>query len=108
MLKQEGIIKISVDLMEFIQEIMYLKKTGWGVYVNFDEYADVGTPWIALYCKNDEIIYFDSFGVEYAPKEIEKFIRHKKQKICGYFCIEFIDLVLAGKTYIFSVWFWKI
>ena len=33
MLKQEGIIKISVDLMEFIQEIMYLKKTGWGVYV---------------------------------------------------------------------------
>ena len=80
MLKQEGIIKISVDLMEFIQEIMYLKKTGWGVYVNFDEYADVGTPWIALYCKNDEIIYFNSFGGEYVPKEIEKFIRHKNKK----------------------------
>ena len=36
-----------------------------GAYViNLDEYADVGTQWIALYVKNDEVIYFDSFGVE--------------------------------------------
>ena len=38
--------------------------------INLDEYADVGTRWIALYVKNIEIIYFDSFGVEYVPKEI--------------------------------------
>ena len=92
MLKQEGIIKISVDLMEFIQEIMYLKKQD-GVYMlNFDEYADVGTPWIALYCKNDEIIYFDSFGVEYAPKEIEKFIRHKNKKYVDTFALNSLIL----------------
>ena len=24
---------------------------------------------IALYCKNYEIVYFDSFGVEHVPKE---------------------------------------
>ena len=35
-----------------------------GAYViNLDEYEDVGTHWIALYVKNNEVIYFDSFGV---------------------------------------------
>ena len=42
-----------------------------GAYlVNLDEYKNIGTHWIALYAKNNEIIYFDSFGVEYIPKEI--------------------------------------
>ena len=35
-----------------------------GAYViNLDEYADVGTNCIALYVKNNEVIYFDSFGL---------------------------------------------
>ena len=52
-----------------------------GAYItNFDEYADVGTHWIALYCEQSEIIYFDSFGVEHVPKEVEKFIGHKNIK----------------------------
>ena len=52
-----------------------------GAYItNFDEYADVGTHWIALYCEQSEIIYFDSFGVEHVPKEVEKFIGHKNVK----------------------------
>ena len=29
--------------------------------INLDEYADVGTHWIALYVENIEIIYFNSF-----------------------------------------------
>ena len=42
-----------------------------GTYIiNFDEYADIGTHWIALFCKKNEIVYFDSFGVEYIPEEI--------------------------------------
>ena len=62
-------------------------------------------------CKNIEIIYFDSFRVEHVPKEIEKFIGHKNRTnifriqannsiMCGYFCIRFIDFMLAGKTLI--------
>ena len=52
-----------------------------GSYViNLDEYADVGTYWIPLICKNNEIVYFISFGVEHVPKEIEKFVRHKNIK----------------------------
>ena len=52
-----------------------------GEYViNLDEYADVGTHWIALYVKNNEVIYFDSFGVEHVSTEIKRFIGHKNIK----------------------------
>ena len=41
-----------------------------GAYIiNLDEYADVGTQWIALYVKNDEITYFNSFGVSISLKK---------------------------------------
>ena len=86
------------------------KKIKDGAYViNFDEYADVGTHWIALFCQRSEIIYFDSFGVEYVPEEILKFIGIKSIKanifrvqasnsiMYRYFCIGFIDFMLAGK-----------
>ena len=49
-----------------------------GYYViNLNEHEDVGTHWIALFCRKNEIVYFDSFGVEHVPKETEKFIGHK-------------------------------
>ena len=48
------------------------KKIKYGTYViNLDEHADVGTRWIALYGKNIEIIYFDSFGVECVPEKMK-------------------------------------
>ena len=77
--------------------------------INLDEYADAGTHWIAFFCKRNEIIYFDSFGVEYIPEEIKEFIGNKNIKanifrvqennsiMCGYFCIGFIDFMLAGE-----------
>ena len=64
---------------------------------------------IALFCKRYEVVYFDRFGVEYVPEEIKKFIGNKNIKanifrlqannsvMCGYFCIRFIDFMLAGK-----------
>ena len=49
-----------------------------GAYViNLDEYKDVGTPWIALFCNRNEIVCFDSFDVEHVPKEIKEFIGNK-------------------------------
>ena len=84
-----------------------------GAYViNLDEYPDVAIHWIALYPKNNEVIYFDSFGVEHVPKEIKRFIGHKDIKtnifriqahnsIMGdYFCTGFIDFMFANKTLI--------
>ena len=49
------------------------------------------------------------FGVEHVPEEIKKFVGNKNivtiifrvqannSVICGYFCIGFIDFMLAGK-----------
>ena len=45
--------------------------------INLDEYEDVGTHWIALFCNKSEIVYFDSFGVEHVPEEINEFVRNK-------------------------------
>ena len=45
--------------------------------INLDEYADVGTHWVALFCNRIEIVYFDSFGIENVPEEIKKFVDKK-------------------------------
>ena len=78
--------------------------------MNLDEYSNIGTHWVALYVHNKGVTYFDSFGVEHIPKEIKAFIGHSlsiKTNIfriqaydsimCGYFCIGFIDFMLAAK-----------
>ena len=42
-----------------------LPKINDGAYIiNLDEYSDIGTHWIALYVQNNNVTYFDSFGVE--------------------------------------------
>ena len=52
-----------------------IKKIKDGAYIiNLDAYANVGTHWIALFCKKNEIVYFNSFGVEQIPEEIKEFI----------------------------------
>ena len=54
------------------------KKIKDGAYViNLDEYAEIGTHWIALFCRRSGIVYFDSFGVEHVPEETKEFIRNK-------------------------------
>ena len=104
---------MNLDLIVFILEINLPKIIKNGAYViNLDEYADVGTYWISFYVKNNEVIYFDSFGVEHVPEEIIKFIGNKDIKtnvfriqaynsiMSGYFCIKFIDFMFANKTLI--------
>ena len=75
--------------------------------INLDEYADVGTHWIALFFNRSEFVYFDSFDVEHPPEEIKEFVGNKSiiAKIfrvqanisVKYFCIQFIDFMLEGK-----------
>ena len=79
--------------------------------INLDEYSDIVTYWVALYVHNDDVTYFDSFGVKHIPKEINAFINRSLSIttnifriqaydliMCRYFCIGFIDFMLAGKT----------
>ena len=64
-----------------------------------------------MYIHSNEVTYFDSFGVEHNPKEIKGFIDRSlsittnifrmqayDSIMCGYFCIDFIDFMIAGKT----------
>ena len=58
---------------------------------------------------NDDVTDFDRSGVEHIPKGIRTFVNNKNIKrnsfriqaydsiMCGYFCIGFIDFMLAGK-----------
>ena len=98
-----------------------------GAYIiNLDEYENTSMHWTALFVKTNEVIYFDSFGIEHIPKEINELIGNKQssstkarnQKIkanifriqaynsimCGYFCIEFIKYMLKGKTLIIRLY----
>ena len=73
-----------------------------GAYViNLDEYENTGTYWIALFVKPKY--------TEHIPKEINKFIHNDIKSnifilqaydsiMCGYYCIEFINYMLKGKT----------
>ena len=59
--------------MELFQETTSLKKAKDGTYViNLDEYADVGTHWIALFYNRNETVFFYIFGVEHVSEEIKE------------------------------------
>ena len=78
--------------------------------INLDEYESMGTLWIVLYVNAKNVTYFDSFEVKHISKQIKKFIGNKNittniyriqaydSKMCGYFCIGFIDFMLKGKS----------
>ena len=71
---------------------------------------------IGLFCiyKKNDIIHFESFGVEHIPKEIIKFISSTSpikniitnifriqayhSIMCGYFCIGFINFMFKDKS----------
>ena len=46
--------------------------------INFDQYKSIGSNWKAMNANGSNVIYFDSFEVEYIPKEVNKFIGNKK------------------------------
>ena len=62
-----------------------------------------------MYVQNNDFTYFDSFGVQYISIEIRTFTGNKNIKtnilriqahdsiMWGYFCIGFIDFMLARK-----------
>ena len=90
-----------------------LAKIKDGTYlINLDDFKSIGTHWLALYVKGNNIIYFDSFGIEHISKVIKRFIENKNiitnicrmQSCdlisCEYFWIGFIHLMLKGKSFI--------
>ena len=90
------------NLPHKIKDVLYV--------INLDEQSDIGTHWIDFYALNNNVTYFDNLGVEHIPKEIKKSVNKSivvtnifriqtyDSVMCGYFCIGFIDFMIAGKT----------
>ena len=70
--------------------------------INLDEYENTGMHWVSLFVKANKDFFI--------PKEINKLIGNNNIEsnifriqaydsiMCGYFCIEFINYMLKGKT----------
>ena len=88
-----------------------LPKLKNGAYViNLDHSENTLKQWVVIFVKSNEVIYFDSFGVEYIPKEIMKKTEHSSlgnkniktsifkiqdnSIMCGYFCILLLNICL--------------
>ena len=82
-----------------------------GAYVlNLNDKNSKGTHWFSLFADRSTAVYFDSFGIEYIPQEVlnkikDKSITHNifsiqgnESIMCGFYCITFIEYMLAGKT----------
>ena len=94
----------------YSRDNLFNKVKDWAFAINLEEHFDIGTLWIALYALNNNVIYFESFGIEHIPKEIKHFIDNKNTEtniykiqasdsvMCGCFCIRFINFMLKGKS----------
>ena len=79
--------------------------------MSFEGYNSTETDWIALYL-NVNVTYFDSFVVEYIPKEIKNLIRNKNvvknnyviqandSIMYRYFCIGFFDFMIKNRSFL--------
>ena len=74
------------------------------------------THWVSLFINKNKALYVDSFGLEYNPQEVlsktkDKSITHifriqdDDSIMCGFFCITFIEYMLAEKNFVRLYWF---
>ena len=47
-----------------------LSKTKDGAFIKNLEYESIATHWIVLYVNDNNLTYFESFGIKHIPKEI--------------------------------------
>ena len=89
----------------------YLPKIKDGVYViNLDNKNSKVTHLLSSFINRNTAVYFDSFGIEYVTQEVLNKIRDKsiirnifriqdnESAMCGFYCINFIEYMLAAKT----------
>jgi hypothetical protein len=115
---------VSPELCRFsLREQRDKGKTKFGLVINLDVSTGSGTHWVSLYfdVENRYMIYFDSAGEAYIPKEISDFmdkvktqaaemgiklaVYHNCKKVhqqsgseCGMYALFFIITQLTGKT----------
>ena len=75
--------------------------------VNLDDSSGRGTHHVALSNFNDNLLYFDNFGVA-PPEEMLKLgeviynvyrVQHMDSNLCGLFCLDFIECARGFHSY---------
>ena len=82
-----------------------------GVYIiNLNDQESKVTHWFFLFINRNTSVHFDSFGIEYISQEVLNKIEDKSITknifrikcndctMCGFYCIAFIEYLIAGKT----------
>ena len=75
-------------------------------FIKISDKQSKGTHWFSIIIDRNTAVYFDCFGIEYLPKDvlykfIDKSMTHNIFRIqsgCGFYCIAFIEYMIAGKT----------
>ena len=69
-----------------------------------------GTLWVSLFIDRNTALYFHSFGIKCIPQEVlnknkNKSVTHNELRIqdedcimCGFYCIAFIEYMIAERT----------
>ena len=95
--------------MRFLRKILPRIKDGLYV-INLNDKNSEGTHWVSLFIDRNLAVYFNSFEIEYILLEVINKIRDKsiihnifriqdnESIMFGFYCIAFIEYVLARKT----------
>lgn len=94
-----------------------LLKNKQSIVINLDDSEGLGTHWVSLVKKNNQLFYYDPFGVEYIDPDILNFIKkHKNNKAflsteqnqnmlsvkCGYYCLACINSCVGKQNLSFQ------
>ena len=89
-------------------EVLIIKDVAY--VINFDGNKRKGTRWVSLFIGKNTAMYFDSFRIEYIRQGVLGLIKGKSimhnifriqdddYVMCGFYCIAFIEFMVAGKT----------
>ena len=86
--------------------IVYLEQKMQHI-ISFNDKQSKRTHWVSLFIEKNAGVYFDSFRIEYITQEVieDESITHNVFRIqsddsfmCGFYCITFIEYMIAGKT----------
>ena len=100
----------SLDLMAFFKEIIYLEEKDGAYVINLDNTNSKRPHKVSLFINKNTAVYFDSLGIEYILQEVLNKIKDKSISLnifriqdnesimCGFYCIAFIEYMLAVKT----------
>ena len=84
--------------------------------INLDDKNSKGTHWVSLFIDRNAAVYFDLFGIEYISPEVLNnigdksithniFIQDNESIMCGFYCITFIEYILARRNWFMLIFF---